>query len=136
MSRETKSLVLEMSAGMLCYVLILGVGAWILHLNMGFEMGPVILGLVAGFVSDVLMLVHMAFITERAADSMDPAYAQKTTVVHAMVRKIVFIVVLVFLGTRPQIDAVAMIIGALGLKAGAFLQPVVHRAFSRGAETN
>lgn len=136
MSKETKRLVLEMSVGMLCYVLILGVGAWFLRRSMGFAMRPVLFGLAAGFASDVIMLVHMAYITERVADSMDPAYAQKTTVIHSMVRKIVFIIVLVFLGTRPQIDAVAMIIGALGLKAGAFLQPVIHRAFSRGAETN
>lgn len=136
MSKETKSLVLEMSAGMLAYVLILGAGAFLLHRILGFEMGPVILGLTAGFLSDVLMLVHMAYITQRAADSMDPGYAQKTTVIHSIVRKIVFIAVLIFLGTRPWVNPVAMIIGALGLKAGALLQPVVHRAFSRGAETN
>lgn len=136
MSKETKHLVLEMSVGMLCYVLILGAGAGLLHRSLGFELVPALLGLAAGFLADVLMLVHMAVIMQRVADSMDPGYAQKTTVIHSMVRKIVFIIVLVFLGTRPQIDAVAMIIGALGLKAGALLQPIVHRVFSRGAVTN
>ena len=73
------------------------------------------------------MLIHMARITERAAASMDESYANKTTVVQSMIRRVIFIIVLFFLGSRPQIDAVAMIIGALGLKAGALLQPITHR---------
>lgn len=126
MSKDIKHLVLEMSVGMLCYVVILGLLAAVFHGTLGLALGPVLLGLAAGFLSDVLMLIHMAVITERVADSMDEAYANKTTVVHAMVRKVVFIIVLVFLGTRPQINPVAMILGALGLKAGAFLQPFIH----------
>ena len=136
MSKNMIRLVLEMSVGMLCYVLLLGVLGWLLHGSLGFVLTPVLLGLAAGFVSDVLMLIHMAYITERVADSMDEAYANKTTMIHAMIRKVVFIIVLVYLGTRPQINPVAMILGALGLKAGAFLQPFVHRAFSRGAVTH
>lgn len=126
MPKNMIRLVLEMSVGMLCYVLLMGFLGWLLHDSLGFALSPVLLGLAAGFVSDVLMLVHMAYITERVADSMDESYANKTTVIHAMIRKVVFIVVLVILGTRPQINPVAMIFGALGLKAGAFLQPIVH----------
>lgn len=131
MSRETKHLILEMSIGMLCYELVLAVIAWILHGQMDFSMGPVCLGLAAGFTADLLMLLHMAYITERVADSMDAAYANKTTVVHSMIRKVIFIAALVLLGTRPWMNPVAMITGALGLKAGAMLQPVIHRAFSQ-----
>lgn len=136
MSKETKTLVLEMSVGVLCYELILVVISWLFYLKLKFLLGPVILGLAAGFLSDIFMLIHMAYITERAADSMDEAYANKTTLIHATIRKVAFIVVLVFLGTRPQINAVAMIIGALGLKAGALLQPVVHKVFSHRRKTN
>ena len=78
------------------------------------------------------MLIHMAYITERAADSMDEGYANKSTVIQSMIRRVVFIIVLFVLGSRPQIDAVAMIIGALGLKAGALCQPIVHRTFFSG----
>ena len=49
-----------------------------------------------------------------------------------LIRRVVFIIVLFVLGSRPQIDAVAMIIGALGLKAGALCQPIVHRTFFSG----
>ena len=130
MSSHLKHLVLEMSVGMFAYVLILGVLAVIFQNglgSMGFLLGPVLVGFFLGFLADVLMLIHMASVTERAADSQDEVYANKTTMVQSVIRRVVFIAALFILGSRPQVDAVAMIIGALGLKAGAFLQPAVHR---------
>ena len=132
MTDNTKHLVFEMSIGMFLYVLVLGVLAVVFRgglERMGFFLVPVLLGLACGFVADVLMLIHMAQVTERVADSMNENYANKTTVIQSMIRRVIFIIALFVLGSRPQIDAVAMIIGALGLKAGAFLQPVVHRTF-------
>lgn len=130
MSNHLRHLVLEMSVGMFAYVLILGVLAVIFQNglgSMGFLLGPVLVGLFLGFLADVLMLIHMASVTERAADSQDEVYANKTTMVQSVIRRVVFIAALFILGSRPQVDAVAMIIGALGLKAGAFPQPAVHR---------
>ncbi|MCI9146879.1 MAG: hypothetical protein HFG73_01250 [Hungatella sp.] len=137
MSSHLKRLVLEMSVGMFAYVSILGALAVIFQDGLagaGFLLSPVLVGLFLGFAADVVMLVHMACITERAAGSRDEGYANKTTVVQSALRRVVFIAALFILGSRPQIDAVAMIIGALGLKAGALLQPVVHRTFFRGSE--
>lgn len=31
-------------------------------------------------------------------------------------------------------DLLAMVIGAMGMKAGAYLQPLIHRIFARGDE--
>ncbi len=132
MTDSTRHLVFEMCIGMLFYVLALGTMAVVFRQGLsrkGFLLLPVLAGLACGFAADVLMLIHMAHVTERAASSMDEAYANKTTVIQSMLRKVVFIIALFFLGSRPQIDAVAMIIGALGLKAGALCQPVVHRTF-------
>ena len=100
----------------------------------GFQLFPVILGLVCGFIADIFMLIHMARITEKVVDSMDENDANKTTVAQAIIRRVIFVVALLFLGSRPQIDAVAMIIGALGLRAGAMLRPVIHRIFFPGPQ--
>lgn len=135
MTKETKRLMLEMVVGMLGYELVLAVIAWLFHGSFEYAMGPVLLGLAAGFAADVLMLIHMGYLMERVADSMDAAYAQKITTIHSILRKVVFIVVLIFLGTRPGINVVAMIIGALGLKFGALLQPPVHKAFLKGTKS-
>ncbi len=137
MNDNLKHLVLEMSVGMFAYVLILGILALIFQNGLaaiGFPLGPVLLGFLLGFVADALMLIHMAYVTERAVDSQDEGYANKTTVVQSAIRRVVFIIALFILGSRPQIDAVAMIIGALGLKAGALLQPSVHRIFFQRKE--
>ena len=135
MTDNTRHLVVEMSIGMLFYTVVLAVLAVVFKggmARMGFSTGPVLSGLFCGFAADVAMLIHMAYITERAADSMDEGYANKSTVIQSMIRRVVFIIVLFVLGSRPQIDAVAMIIGALGLKAGALCQPIVHRTFFSG----
>lgn len=135
MTDNTRHLVVEMSIGMLFYTVVLAVLAVVFKggmARMGFSPGPVLAGLFCGFAADVAMLIHMAYITERAADSMDEGYANKSTVIQSMIRRVVFIIVLFVLGSRPQIDAVAMIIGALGLKAGALCQPIVHRTFFSG----
>ena len=129
MTDNTRHLVVEMSIGMLFYTVVLAVLAVVFKggmARMGFSTGPVLAGLFCGFAADV------AYITERAADSMDEGYANKSTVIQSMIRRVVFIIVLFVLGSRPQIDAVAMIIGALGLKAGALCQPIVHRTFFSG----
>ena len=135
MTKEIRRLVAEMCVGMFLYVLALGILAVIFRrglAGMGFVLGPVLVGLLAGFLADVAMLIHMAVVAERATDSRDEAYANRITVVQSVLRKAVFVAVLFFLGSRPQVDAVAMIIGALGLKMGAFLQPAVHRFISGG----
>lgn len=135
MTDNTRHLVVEMSIGMLFYTVVLAVLAVVFKggmARMGFSTGPVLAGLFCGFAADVAMLIHMAYITERAADSMDEGYANKSTVIQSMIRRVVFIIVLFVLGSRPQIDAVAMIIGALGLKAGALCQPIFHRTFFSG----
>ena len=135
MTDNTRHLVVEMSIGMLFYTVVLAVLAVVFKggmARMGFSTGPELAGLFCGFAADVAMLIHMAYITERAADSMDEGYANKSTVIQSMIRRVVFIIVLFVLGSRPQIDAVAMIIGALGLKAGALCQPIVHRTFFSG----
>lgn len=137
MSRCLRNLVLEMSVGMFAYVLLLGILAAAFQHGLagaGFRLGPVLTGLFLGFLADVAMLAHMATVTERVADSRDEGYANKTTVVQSAIRRVIFVIALFILGSRPQVDAVAMIIGALGLKAGAWLQPVVHRTFFRGDE--
>ena len=78
MNDNLKHLVLEMSVGMFAYVLILGILALIFQNGLaaiGFPLGPVLLGLLLGFVADALMLIHMAYVTERAVDSQDEGYA-------------------------------------------------------------
>ncbi len=132
MTASTKQLTFEMSIGMFAYVLALAVLELIFRnglSSVGFLTGPVLLGLLCGFLADELMLIHMAFVTERALDSRDENYANRFTLIQSLIRRIVFIAAVVLACFIPQIDAIALIIGSFGLKAGAYLQPVIHRTF-------
>ena len=87
MTKDTKNLILEMSAGIVFHNVALGRVAVIVCFMVDPTLRPIFLGLCAGAVSAVLMLTHMAVITERAMDCGDEGYANKTTMVHAMVTR-------------------------------------------------
>lgn len=117
-----------MSAGIVFHNTILGILAVVICSVRDQRIMPIFLGLLAGGISAVLMLLHMAVITERAMDCGDEGYANKTTMVHAIGRKAVYIAVLALVLFRlPQVNPLAMVVGTMGLKTGAYLQPIVHR---------
>lgn len=128
MSKDTKALVVEMSAGVLLYGLAAGALTAVVCLAGGYRLLPCLLGLLAGIAASILMLVHMAVITERVLESGDAAYATRTTVIHALLRKLAFIVAIVAVWLLPGVEVLTMILGAFGLKAGAYLQPQIHKA--------
>ena len=127
LSRPTKRLILEMSVGVVLYNTVLSVLAWLFLPRYSAEVVPVVLGLCLGAVGAILMLVHMAVMTERVLESRNEAYANKTTVMHSMIRKLVFVAALIFFWNWFRINLLAMVIGAMGMKAGAYLQPLIHK---------
>ena len=126
MTKETQKLVLQMSVGTFLWNVLLGVAGFFLGPALEWSRMSIGLGLLAGFLSAEAMLIHMAVITERVLESRNEAYANKTTVIHSMGRKLVYILALgLILWRIPQINAMAMVLGTMGLKAGAYLQPVL-----------
>ena len=57
---------------------------------------PVLTGLAVGAAGAVLMLIHMAVTAERVLDVGSESYANKNTVLHSMLRKLVFIAAIFF----------------------------------------
>lgn len=131
LTKKSKRLIIELSVGMVLYSLVLGILALILLPKTSYPVIPVIKGLLVGTLGAILMLVHMAVMTERVLDSQNENYANKTTVVHGIIRKLVFVAAVLACWQWFQIDMLAAVIGAMGMKAGAYLQPLVHKAFSR-----
>ena len=117
-----------MSAGIIFYNVILVILAVLLLPKDFLSGGPgQLLGLVVGAVGAICMLIHMAVMTERVLDSGSESYANKFTVAQSMLRKLVFVAVLLICWKVLKIDLLAAVIGAMGMKAGAYLQPLVHR---------
>ena len=127
LSKSTKRLLAEMSAGIIFYDLVLIVLSFLLLPRVSYPIIPVILGLIVGAAGAICMLIHMAVTTERVLDSGSENYANKYTVAQSMLRKLVFVAVLLICWKVLRIDLLAAVIGAMGMKAGAYLQPLVHR---------
>lgn len=127
LSKSTKRLLAEMSAGIIFYNVILVILAVLLLPRVSYPVIPVVLGLVVGAVGTICMLIHMAVMTERVLDSGSESYANKFTVVQSMLRKLTFVAALLICWKVLKIDLLAAVIGAMGMKAGAYLQPLVHR---------
>lgn len=127
LSKSTKRLLFEMSVGIVLYNLLLGILAVIFLPKVSYPVIPVILGLIVGAAGAILMLVHMAVMTERALESQNENYANRFTVMQSLLRKLVFVAALFFCWRVLRIDLLAAVIGAMGMKAGAYLQPLVRK---------
>ena len=134
LSRSTKQLLVEMSIGIILYNLLLGVLAWVIMSGTSYQVSSVLWGLLAGAVGAVLMLIHMAVIMERALDSQNESYANKTTIVQGMIRKVVLVAALLLCWRVFRVNPLAMVIGIMGMKAGAYLQPLIHKILSKEDE--
>lgn len=134
LSRSTKRLLVEMSIGIILYNLLLGVLAWVILSGTSYQVSSVLWGLSAGAVGAILMLIHMAVIMERALDSQNESYANKTTVVQGMIRKVVLVADLLLCWRVFRVNPLAMVIGIMGMKAGAYLQPLIHKILSKEDE--
>lgn len=127
LSKSTKRLLFEMSVGIILYNLLLGILACLLLPKMSYPVKPVVLGLFVGGAGAILMLVHMAVMTERALESQNENYANKFTVAQSLLRKVIFVAALFFCWRVLKISLLAAVIGAMGMKAGAYLQPLVRK---------
>lgn len=127
LSKSTKRLLAEMSAGIVFYNLVLIVLSFLLLPKVSYPVIPVVLGLTAGAAGAICMLIHMAVTTERVLDSGSESYANKYTVAQSMLRKLVLVAAFLICWKVLKIDLLAAVIGTMGMKAGAYLQPLVHR---------
>ncbi len=124
MGKETKNLMLEVSAGMLVFTAAAMAAAFVVY-----PKGSVFAGLLLGLGLALVMFLSMALVLENSMSTEDPQVIQKRTIIGSVVRYLLLIVTLVVIILRysDYINPVATVIGVLGLKAGAFLQPVMHK---------
>ncbi len=127
LSKPTKRLLAEMSVGVVFFDLLLAAAAFLVLPKTSYPFMPVFKGLCLGAAGAVLMLVHMADTIERSLQSGDPDYAKKMTIMQSMLRRMVFIVGMGFCWYFFKADLLAIVLGAMGMKAGAYLQPLVHK---------
>ncbi|MDW2800235.1 ATP synthase subunit I [Clostridium boliviensis] len=129
MDKETKNLIAEVSAGIVFFTM-----AAMLAALFVYPQASVFAGLILGMVLALVMFFSMALVLDRSMKTMDPRTVQKWGIISASVRYLLLIAILITVISMfsDRINPVALVTGVLGLKVGAFLQPVIHKiAFNK-----
>ena len=130
MEKSMKIMAGEIFAGLVVHNLLCAAAAWFF-----FRQAPVFAGLFLGMVCGGLMLLHMAFCLERAARAGGSREAGRRTASGVALRAVCYgaVMVVILWKFSDRINVLAVAVGALGLKTGAYLQPVFHRICRRRA---
>ena len=130
MDRNTRNLILEVSAGIVLFAAAAMAAALFL-----FPERTVFAGLLLGMVLALAMFLSMALTLEGAVKSKNSKAIQRRSVLGAVIRYVLLFTILMLVVVRLSgwFNPVAVIVGIFGFKAGAFLQPVIHRIVSRKA---
>lgn len=132
MEKTTKNLMVEVCVGIVIFT-----AAAMAVAGFVYPKRAVFTGLLLGMGLALAMFFSMAIVLEKAMKTDDPKLVQKRSVISAAVRYLLLAVILtaVIIWFSDQFNPVAVVIGVLGLKAGAYLQPVIHRIAARGGST-
>jgi ATP synthase I chain. len=130
MDRNTRNLILEVSAGIVLFAAAAMVAALFL-----FPERTVFAGLLLGMVLALAMFLSMALTLEGAVRTKNSSAIQRRSVLGAVIRYVLLFTILMLVVVRLSgwFNPIAVIVGIFGFKAGAFLQPVIHRIISRKA---
>ncbi len=84
-------------------------------------------GLWIGIALAVGMAVHMAVVLSDAADIASESAARRKVIFQSIVRYLVIVIVFFVTAYFKLGNLIALFIGVMGLKAGAYLQPLTHK---------
>ena len=98
---------------------------WFLKDKSGYS-----IGLWLGIVAALLTILHLSVSLEKALD-LGEGGAKKHMVTQNLVRYFVLILFLVVLMITDFANPLAAFLGLMGVKAGAYLQPVLHKVFGK-----
>lgn len=126
MKRKINETLLELMVGIFLWgVLWQAAGIWFVSDKMGCS-----LGLWLGVLTALLCAVHMYRSLDRALD-LSEKDAQKYMMSRSMMRYGLIIVVLLTLMVTEAGNPLCCFLGVMGLKAAAYLQPLLHKAMKK-----
>lgn len=133
MEKVTKNLIIEVLVGIVVFTVAVMLAALFLY-----PQPSVFAGLLLGMLLALSAFLSMALVLVNAMKSSDPKIVQRNSIIGTSIRYLLLIAILVIVIVyfQSQINPVALVIGVFGLKAGAFLQPVIHKITVRFAKRN
>lgn len=130
MDQKVKRTIFEMLLGVGIYTVILEAAGLLLTRG---PKAPVVLGTLLGAVLAAAMTMHMGNTLDISMD-MGEEGAKRKIVVSYLIRWILAVVVFVVAYFSGFFNMLAVFFGLLGLKAGAYLQPLIHKVFGHNEE--
>jgi hypothetical protein len=127
--KEINAVLFEMVAGIIIFGFACQIAVvWFVHNMLSFS-----LGLWLGIILAIGYAVHMWWSIERYLYM--GAYAAGMARKHMMFRYMIVAIVLVIAAAANFVEFLAVVLGILGIKAGALIQPFI-RKFLRSGKTN
>ena len=121
--RYTRRTLMEMWMG----IGIFGLAGVLVISFLPMEKLPAILAYLLGVLMSVGSVTHIAYITELTMDMHSVGQAQKYTITRYLVRMVIYAAVIIAAYYTSYLNIPALVIGLFGTKAGAYLQPLMHR---------
>ena len=88
------------------------------------------IGLWLGIIASLLTTLHLSITLDKALD-LGESGAKKHMVIQNLVRYFVLIIFLVLLMITDFANPLAAFLGLMGVKAGAYMQPILHMAIGK-----
>ncbi|MCL2719609.1 MAG: hypothetical protein FWE14_12620 [Lachnospiraceae bacterium] len=124
--KEINAVLFEMLAGIIIFGFICQITViWFISDTLGFS-----LGLWLGIIIAIGYAIHMWWSIEQYLYM--GAYAAGMARKHMMFRYMIVAIVLVFVAATAIVQFLAVVLGILGIKAGAFIQPFIQKIIRSG----
>lgn len=121
--KEAQAVVLEICLGIALFWLL---GEFIIFL-LPVPTFPSAAAFFIGAVFSTCSMTHIAYVTELTIDMHSQKEAAKYTISRYLIRMALMTAVILAVYFSKKLNVVALFIGLFGIKAGAYLQPLMHR---------
>lgn len=121
--KETQAVLLEICLGIALYWML---GEIIIFL-LPIPTFPSAAAFLIGAVFSAGSMMNIAYVTEFTIDMHNQKEAEKHTISRYLIRMALMTAIILAVYFSKHLNVVALFIGLFGIKAGAYLQPLMHR---------
>ncbi len=123
MLRRINAVLPELILGILIYGIVVQLaGVWFVEDKLSYSAG-----LWMGILIAAGMAVHMAIVLNDAADIAVEHVAKRRVILLSTLRYVVVVILFFLIAHFKLGNLITLFIGVMGLKAGAYLQPLTHK---------
>ncbi|MDO5564254.1 MAG: hypothetical protein Q4F88_03390 [Eubacteriales bacterium] len=137
MDKKVKETLKEMIIAVILFYLALQIISIPIVIFSEISFFSIFIGLLAGLISSILILINIAFTATKSLDSQDKKYAKWYTIGISILRRILYCVVVIAIYYYFGLAAIiSLILCTFSVKFSAFLQPKIHNIIQKYKNKN